>query len=726
MLSSDPRKLAAARVEPSVPEPAPIESHTAEAPPALSSAPSLGALLHSFRRSWKLVVPVALLAAAAAFGIAWLLIPAQYTSTLTFRLSATPNLGNLNSDDNFANVQKSHVAILKSYEVLSDTLVKSRVTETHGISDTPPALAKKLVTHFNDGPEMLAVQLSGESPEAVKAVLDALGDVLPRRMLSADEERVKTTMEQKDKQLNTLAGLLREKRIELAVAEIKAGLNRVGDVAKTKESAERMRDAVLVDLRAVDKDLAGMQADLAIKKRRLERPELGGTDLDVEQALGLVPAYAEVLRDIDAAKRKIAEIARLAAPGSRPGLLRQPRADLEDLERKRDQIVERTRERVDSKAVTELESRLQLAREQRKSLEADLAKWTAEVDRFKTGGLSAPPEVMALRDQVDMLEKEQQRLGEQKASLKGLFPITPRLTRHADAYLPTEKEYARPLKYGLAAAALVFGAFLVGGCLMEARTRRISGSSEVREGLGLKVIGTLPALPSAARKKSVAALSMGGLDSQFGLTEAVDAVRTRLLHAPRVDGARVVMISSAVAGEGKTTLASQLAASLARAWRKTLLIDGDLRNPRAHEQFDLPSGPGLSEALRGEIEFDEAIRPTLLSRLWMMPAGEVDGHALQALTQDGMAEVFERLKEQFDFIIIDTSPVVPVPDALVIGQQADVVILSLMKDISRMPAVYQAQQSLEDLGIRVLGAVMIGEKTESYGKPVPYGPVSGS
>jgi succinoglycan biosynthesis transport protein ExoP len=109
-----------------------------------------------------------------------------------------------------------------------------------------------------------------------------------------------------------------------------------------------------------------------------------------------------------------------------------------------------------------------------------------------------------------------------------------------------------------------------------------------------------------------------------------------------------------------------------------------------------------------------------------MPAGSVDGHALQALTQDGVAEVFERLKEQFDFIIIDTSPVIPVPDALVLGQQADVVILSLMKDVSRMPAVYQAQQSLEDLGIRVLGAVMIGEKTETYGKAVPYGPVAGS
>jgi capsular exopolysaccharide synthesis family protein len=348
------------------------------------------------------------------------------------------------------------------------------------------------------------------------------------------------------------------------------------------------------------------------------------------------------------------------------------------------------------------------------------------VDGFKDGSLRVPSNVQSLRDQVAIHEKEHNKVAESKAGLRGLFPITPRLSRHTDAFVPNEKDYSRPLKYSLAVGALVFGVCLIGGCLLEARSRRINDSNEIRDGLGLKIIGTIPALPSAIRKKSAAALSMGGLDSQYGLTEAVDAVRTRLLHAPQVDGVRIIMITSATTGEGKTTLSSHLAASLARAWRKTLLIDGDLRNPNAHLQFDLPGEPGLSEALRGEMEYEDAIKPTSLSRLWLLPAGRIDAYALQALTQEGLSTVFDRLKEQFDFIVIDTSPVIPVPDALVLGQQADAVILSVMRDISRMPAVYQAQQNLEDLGIRVLGAVVSGEKTETYGRAVPYGPLPGT
>jgi capsular exopolysaccharide synthesis family protein len=273
---------------------------------------------------------------------------------------------------------------------------------------------------------------------------------------------------------------------------------------------------------------------------------------------------------------------------------------------------------------------------------------------------------------------------------------------------------------------LMFALGVIGGCLLEARHRKVSASDDVREGLGLRVVGTIPALPITARKKSMSALSQSGLESRYGLTEAVDSVRTTLLHSRHADGARIVMITSALTGEGKTTLASHLAASLARAWRKTLIIDADLRNPNVHEQFDLPAGPGLCEALRGEVEFEDVIKPTMLGRLWMMSAGQVDAHALQALTQDGLAAVFDRLKDQFDFIVIDTSPVVPVPDALMLGKHADAVVLSVMKDISCMPAVYAAQQKLEDLGIRVLGAVVIGEKTESYGRPVPYGPIQGA
>src|SRR5262249_22558170 len=158
----------------------------------------------------------------------------------------------------------------------------------------------------------------------------------------------------------------------------------------------------------------------------------------------------------------------------------------------------------------------------------------------------------------------------------------------------------------------------------------------------------------------------------------------------------------------------------ARAWRKTLLIDCDLRNPGAHVQFGVPPEPGFSEVLRGEVEHDDAVKTTPVSRLWMIPAGNWDSHAVQALAQDGVRGIFDRLREQYDFIIIDSSPVLPVADALALGQHVDGVILAVLSDVSRVPTVQAAYQRLASLGIRVLGSVVLGARDEVAGFRYQY------
>jgi len=188
----------------------------------------------------------------------------------------------------------------------------------------------------------------------------------------------------------------------------------------------------------------------------------------------------------------------------------------------------------------------------------------------------------------------------------------------------------------------------------------------------------------------------------------VDAIRTLLLHQTRTGALQVVLITSPGGGEGKTSLASQLAASLARAGRKTLLVDGDLRNPAAHRLFDVPQGPGLSEVLRDEVQIGDVVRPTPLGRLWLVPAGTWDSHAVQALAQDGVRALFAQLKSEYEFIIVDSCPVLPVADALLLAQNADAVIFSVLRDVSRLPAVHAAHQRLSALGVRTLGAVVIG------------------
>jgi capsular exopolysaccharide synthesis family protein len=279
------------------------------------------------------------------------------------------------------------------------------------------------------------------------------------------------------------------------------------------------------------------------------------------------------------------------------------------------------------------------------------------------------------------------------------------------AAVPLEKDRTQQTKIAGAGGLGVFLLALFGVGFLEFRSRKIAAPDQVASGLGLNVVGTIPAMPARTRKSAPKdeAAEQKWLAQ---LQESVDAIRTVILHKARAQSLHVIMITSAQSGEGKTTLATQLAASLARAWKRTLMIDADLRHPGAHVLFDTPQEPGLAEVLRGEVEPADAVKATPLSRLWMLPAGNGDSHAIQALAQDNLRLLFEQLKQQYDFIIIDTPPILPVADGLLIGQHVDGVVYAVLREVSLAPAIYAAQQKLAPLSIHTLGAVVLGAESE--------------
>ena len=145
---------------------------------------------------------------------------------------------------------------------------------------------------------------------------------------------------------------------------------------------------------------------------------------------------------------------------------------------------------------------------------------------------------------------------------------------------------------GLASIAAL-ASILFGVSFWEVRARRINRKAQVVDDLGLHVIGSLPAPPPIRRSL------IGPRGKQQDWTqlvgESIDATRAIVLHASRVQGLRVVMVTSAQPSEGKTTLATHLASSLARAGRKTVLMDCDFRRPALHRLFGLAVTNGLAE-----------------------------------------------------------------------------------------------------------------------------------
>jgi polysaccharide biosynthesis transport protein len=698
-------------------------------PPGLSAAPTFSSLLHALRRRWVLGVPLALIATLTVVCVVFLVLPPQYVAQLRFRIAARPDervFQNTGGDDGqeFALFKLSKQALLTSPLVLGEAL-KARlpdgrevrelaIVRAHGGLDW---LEKGIKTDFLSGPEYLRAALGADDPEEVAALLNAVG----KAFLKVNDEQ---TRESHDRQLRrykeSLAGLQEEHRklLQQLISE-----NNSRDVKDKDAQLSRQTQAAmdlshakteLLNLRLRKRETEQEINDLQETLKNAYKATLPEPRLDValrEDAMG-----AAYYRQLDQIAEKVQLYRNTAKPGNRAAetAIKTAQDQSRDIQRQlaqrrqeiRPEVQDKYRDEVDADCKTKLAvERSKLSR--MNGEETARLKIIEDLDAaYKAiGTKNEPLPVQVLRSKIAASEKALEGIEHRIREFEIEAPRS-RVTLLQEAYPPTQKDFSRQLKMAGGGGLGIFGLVLLGIAFFEFRSRKITMADEVSQGLGINVVGALPALPTRGGR------SNAGHVWTNELNEAIDAVRTLLLHAARSEGLRVVMVTSADSGEGKTTLASQLAASLARAWRRTLLVDGDLRNPASHKLFDLPGEPGFSEVLRGEIQVADAIRATALSRLWLLPGGTWDQHAQQALAQDELRTVFDQLKQQYDFIIVDSPPVLPVADSLLLGQHVNGVLFSILRDVSRAPAVYAAQQKLQPLGIQILGAVMVGATTD--------------
>jgi capsular exopolysaccharide synthesis family protein len=311
-----------------------------------------------------------------------------------------------------------------------------------------------------------------------------------------------------------------------------------------------------------------------------------------------------------------------------------------------------------------------------------------------------------LRDEISLADDLAKKMGTQIQILT-VEQMAPDRIQVLEQAICTPDTDARVKKAGMAGGG-TFAFFLLAVSLFEFRARRVNTVDEVVRGLRLGLMGALPPLPRGERRGVAAGGSAKDRKWQSHLAESVDATRTMLLRTAQSESLRLLMITSAVSGEGKTLTSCHLAISLARAGRRTLLIDADLRRPSVHRLFKLNVQPGLSEVLRGEVDLAGAVQAGPVSGLSVLGAGKSDDRTMQALAQPALAEIFARAKEQYDFILIDSAPVLPVADSQLLAQHADGVIFSILRDVSRLPQVYAASERLNLLRVRILGAIVNG------------------
>jgi polysaccharide biosynthesis transport protein len=199
--------------------------------------------------------------------------------------------------------------------------------------------------------------------------------------------------------------------------------------------------------------------------------------------------------------------------------------------------------------------------------------------------------------------------------------------------------------------------------------------------------------------------------------EAYRVLRTRMLLSPDAARARSVVITSAIAGEGKSTTAANLAAAFAWEGRRVLLIDADLWRGRLHRLFSTRRSPGLADCLLHEEPVAEAFRSTEIATLSFMPGGRTAGPPSDLITGQRMPRFLAQMREHFDLVLIDTPPVLTAAETAVLSTSADGVVLVVRAGHTEREAVQHAVREIKAVGARLVGAVLNDPKelTRTYG-----------
>lgn len=285
---------------------------------------------------------------------------------------------------------------------------------------------------------------------------------------------------------------------------------------------------------------------------------------------------------------------------------------------------------------------------------------------------------------------------------------------------------------------LIYGLFGLGisGLLamtFEASAKMFRSAEEVHSDLRLPVLSHIPLDDSMVQSAKVGDPHVDQLDPKLAVVhrpysaaaEAVRGVRTAMLFEQRQFNSKVFQVTSPLPGDGKSTLVGNIGCLVAQSGKRTLLIDLDLRSPRLSLRFNLSTNVGLTNVLNGELAPEEAVCHSPIDNLDILPCGPLPANPAEALALAEVAEVFRWARENYDYVIVDTPPLLMVSDPAVVTTYVDSTILVMRIRRRCRPNAREAVAMLRSAGASILG-VVINKMDEFTGKSYYRSSASGS
>ena len=743
-----------------------IESNTGNKkmcgiPSALTAAPDPIGLVKALLRKKKHAMLTGGLMAIISGTLAWLVLPSEkYTVKSTVLIpSQSPRILDTVietqgiSGDEYKRFQKTQLAQMMSTKVMDTAIGKLSSREDSirelckktkdyktfkGENDIVDFLQREVQVSIKEDSELMEVVLSGQHAEELAEVVNAIVSsymeeiaLKDQMKMSSRQKQLMMIKEQKEKELQ-------EKRVRAKKMAASAGSDdRETLVIKQKLQIEQIAELErgLSECRTLKRKL---EAEIEVRSkypRNKMSSEIISESHDKLNRIKFLEEQPEVLdlkaqlsegqRELSKIEHQVRMVSRnpendphLKKARNRVTILQGKLALMRDQQDNniRADVVNLPETILDS-TLEKLQFNLAIIQSTEDQLQADRNKLTINTNKLNIETI----DLLTIQEEIETTRTKYRDIAAEFEKLSIEIQAPSRVQVIEKAKPPKQKEgKQRSLLIVFSSSA----AFFIGMLLisyLEFRQRRLTSIEDVVQGLGIQLVGSLPSFINMRNENDY---QIDNIDSAASheLNESIDALRTMVVHEARLTDTRAILITSALADEGKTSLAYYLSTSLARVGYKTIVIDADLRNPNVHVKFEKQNLNGLGEVMSGYMNIDQCIIQCDNPIISILTAGKSDQSSLRGMIHGEFTKTLKRLKESYDFVIIDSGPILPCAETTTIASHVDAVILSARRDVSRLPQMFEAYQRICGIDKKVLGAVVSGipNKAESRGKYSAY------
>jgi polysaccharide biosynthesis transport protein len=679
-----------------------------------SQGPGLGSLLARLRRRWRIVLLIWLLLTPLAVGTVWWKVKPFYKATALVEVQpvvqpvlfpdSTPAIPDYYS---YLNTQEQVVASRQVLAAaLADPDVKDLDVQTSG--DPVASLYRSLTVAAVPRTQLLEISIQQEKRDTAlrltRAVVsaymdraagqDSLATVRRRDLLLRQEQQLRQQMNQlseQGRQMATQAGTASDSIFELR----RQGLEKT--IADTRQKLDDL-DWQILDLEQQIKtlDSRALPADLASQREQMIDEDAGVRWVKKEiadqttKASRLRMVLPEDHKDVVAVQKGLQTL--------------QTQLEREQVRAASavDREIQRKQQQRTHDAKQQILDALAAARQKRELLQQRVDARDAEGLKVGQQGLT----IKALSEQRAQAKMDYDRVVE---AIKQLDTESRRPTRMhvvTDPEIRPDGIKDRRMKFSLLAAMLAMGLAGVVGLLKDLADPRVSTAEQVEAELGLRMLGAVP---------SVNELQSGRMTKEHFL-ESYRLIRASLANLG-LDGnaPRSMLVTSAQAAEGKTSLAVSLAISLAEPGYRVLLIDGDIQAPQIGRLLGLTPQGNLLDVLAGRQNLPACVTPSGIGGLDVLTGHRNGDTARPLLNMRSARDIVRQAKDQYDHVVVDSPPALGAADALVWAHAVDGVIVASLVGYSDRKAVRLACQRLLSVGANVLGSVVANvSTTESY------------